>query len=642
MKKIVIYILLGILPYLFYAQEKKTSKADKAYETYAFISAIDSYEGLLKKGLSSREIYQRLGNSNYLNANYQDASKWYLKLLELDNDSISADYYFKYAQSLKSLSNYIESNKWMEVFAKKANKDDIRKTIFEKDKNYISTILNESGKYQIKQLSINSKGSDFGAAFYLDNLVFASTRNKSLTSKHIHEWNEKGFLDLFTIPLGDDDIKNVELLDKKINTKYHESTSVFSKDGKTIYFTRNNYKEGKYKRDKKGVIRLKIYSAKYVDDKWTDIKELPFNNDSYSIAHPALSADEKRLYFISDRPDSFGESDIYYVEIIGADAYGKPINLGNTINTKNRETFPFISNNGQLYFSSDGHLGLGGLDVFKVDLTKGTIPNAVTNVGAPINGIQDDFSFIIDDSTRKGYFTSNRKGGTGGDDIYGLEQLEFTQEEKDSISISLQDFNGIAMADTTVVLSDEDGNTIEEIKTNEEGEYTFTNVSSKKKYTVTVKNNDFTEVFTIDPSEDSNRKRILEIPKEAFKVGDDLKKILQISEIYFESNSSYITSINAGAKMARLMRMMQHFPNMKIEVRSHTDSKGTKEYNKWLSDRRAKRIRDYLVDYGIDANRIDGKGYGESKLLMNCTINRCSEKEHSLNRRSEFIVVSND
>ncbi len=279
----------------------------------------------------------------------------------------------------------------------------------------------ESERFIVKFLNINSEYSEYAPSFYDGELVFASSRNISSISKTFDEQNDQPFLDLY-ITAKKSDKQKAKKLKGGVNTKFHESSAVFSKDKKTVYFTRNNYSNKVPKRNTKGTVLLKIYSANYDEGKWKNVVELPFSSDEYSIAHPALSPDGKFLYFASDMPGSFGESDLYVVEIKEDGSFSAPKNLGGQINTDGRETFPYISDRGKLFFASDGHKGLGGLDIFMAlpDQNKDIM---VYNLEEPINSPHDDFTFIINEENEIGFFASNRKGGKDNDDIYGFRQL---------------------------------------------------------------------------------------------------------------------------------------------------------------------------------------------------------------------------
>ncbi|EMY3484293.1 PD40 domain-containing protein, partial [Flavobacterium psychrophilum] len=253
---------------------------------------------------------------------------------------------------------------------------------------------------------------------------FASSRDHVGLVKSSSKWTEEAFTDLYAADKSEDGtLSNPKKFSNSVNSKFHEDSPVFTNDMKTVYFTRNNYKDGKTGKDDRKVILLKLYKATLIEGKWQDITELPFNSDQYSVAHPALSPDNKTLYFASNMPGSKGQSDIFAVSIISDNTYGTPVNLAK-INTEGRETFPFVTSDNELYFASDGHQGLGGLDIFATKLTKSGLPGQVINVGAPVNGPMDDFSFMIEKPSRTGYFSSNREGGLGLDDIYYFKENE--------------------------------------------------------------------------------------------------------------------------------------------------------------------------------------------------------------------------
>lgn len=409
--------------------QQHVKRADLKYNDLAYIEAIDSYERLLKMGYTNKEIYLKLGNANYYNAHYKEAKDWYEKLLTVQGMDTVNEYVYRYAQTLKSTGNYEEADQWMDKLARQYS-NDLRFKKFKERNDYLSRIRRSSGMYGITSLPINSSKSEFAPSLYGNRLIFSSAKDKHQLTKISHNWNNQPFLDLYEAQFLNDSVMTGEVkkFGKNLNKKTHESSTAFTKDGKTIYFTRNNSKNGKFQRDKSGLSRLKIFKATLVDGKWDNVQELPFNGDSYSVANPALSPDEKLLFFSSDMPGSYGGSDIYKVDILEDGTYGKPQNLGPDINTEARETFPFITMTNELYFSSDGHPGLGGLDVFMSPLS-GQHKGEVTNLGEPINSTQDDFSLTFDDTGQKGYFASNRDGGLGYDDIYAFEYLGITIEE---------------------------------------------------------------------------------------------------------------------------------------------------------------------------------------------------------------------
>lgn len=618
-------------------EERVKAKADERYDEYSFSPAIDIYKKVLDKGYTSSDLLKRLGNSYYFNAKYEEAANVYQKLVESYPDDIEADYFFRYAQSLKTLGKYDKSVEVMQKFKQMASTLEV-----DFDADYLEKIEANSGRYEIEPFQYNSKYSDFAASFYEEGLIFASDRDTGNLARYRHTWNAKDFLDLYKVDA--DSISNgtVVKLQGDVNTRLHESTSVVTKDGTTIYFTRNNFLDGKKFKDEKGVIRLKIYSADLIEGEWTNIVELPFNNDSYSVAHPVLSPDEKRLYFVSDMPGSYGESDIFMTEIIGDGTYGPVVNLGKNINTGARETFPFITPDGVLYFSSDGHSGLGGLDVFATKIAFDEYDQPIVNVGRPVNGPTDDFAFIIDNEKKEGYFSSDREGGLGEDDIYRFSEknplvLDCIQEVTGTVRDRI---SNEVLAGATVKIIDEENKEVSTTITDAKGNYVLQLDCSKGNFVRASRDGYVPAEEYLTKS--YGKPRIVDFYLERDVVtggfGDDLAKLLQLSTIYFDLNK-YDIRPDAEIEIQKVIVAMEKYPSLKIKVNSHTDSRGNDAYNLWLSKKRAESTVAYMISKGISKERLQGEGYGETRLVNECSNGTpCSKDKHQLNRRSEFII----
>src|SRR5690606_35423594 len=338
-------------------QLRTKERADLRYDEYSFSPAIDIYKKVMEKGFVSADLLKRLGDSYYYNAKYKEASEIYKKMEEAYLDEMEVEDIFKYAQSLKTIGNYGEANRLMRQFKEMT-------TVHLKfDEDYMDRIEENSGRYTLSNFEHNSKYSDFAPSFYRDGLIIASDRDTGNLARYRHTWNAHDLLDLYKVNVDEASQNRAVKLSGEVNSRLHESSLVVTKDSTTLYFTRNNFLDRR-KEDKDGIIRLKIYKAENINGYWTNIEELPINSDSYSVAHPMLSPDEKKLYFASDMPGSLGKSDLFVTDIIGDGTYGPIVNLGHNINTMGRETFPFITDDGILYFSSNGHQGLGGLDIF--------------------------------------------------------------------------------------------------------------------------------------------------------------------------------------------------------------------------------------------------------------------------------------
>ena len=399
------------------------TKANNEYERYAYIDAIKTYERMFERGYKSPDMLLKLANSYYFNGNLENAAKYYKELF-IGDPIVTAECYYRFAQSLKSIKEYEMADEMIVKFNKESG-NDLRAKLALSQKDYLSVIRKNSGRYSIENAGINSKYSDYGSSYYKGNLVFTSARNIGRSKNSRDPWTGEGFTNLYQSTITSDGaLKNVRKAFENLKTKFHESTPVFTKDGNTVYFTRNNFNDGKRGKDADKTTLLKVYKATLNKDKWENVTELPFNSNDYSVAHPALSADNKTLFFASNMPGTIGQSDIFKVRINDDGTYGLPENLGDVINTEGRESFPFITENNELYFASDGHPGLGGMDIFVSKAREGGRFNEVINVGEPLNSPKDDFGLLFDTKTKIGYVTSNRDGGVGGDDIYKVKEIK--------------------------------------------------------------------------------------------------------------------------------------------------------------------------------------------------------------------------
>lgn len=627
-----------------FAQEenKLVTKANENYESYSFSPAIDIYKRILDKGYVSADLLKKIGNSYYFNAKYEEASAMYKRLVENYGSETTPEYYFRYAQTLKSLGDYESSNVAMNSFIA-ATGDDGRASAFKSEKDYLKDIKKNSGRYKLSPFEYNSPYSDFAPSFYNDGVIFSSDRDTGNLARYRSTWNSKDFLDLYKVNVDSLSMNHVTKFGDKVNTRLHESTSITTKDGKTLYFTRNNFNDGKYVKDDKGVIRLKIFRAKLLDGIWSNIKELPFNNDSYSVAHPALSADQNTLYFASDMPGTRGESDIFKVSVNDDGSFGTPVNLGSSINTESRETFPFVTSEDILYMSSDGHPGLGGLDVFATNISDGKLDGIVANVGEPVNSKMDDFTFVFKEDTRTGYFASNRAGGEGADDIYAiLETIPLALECNQEITGTVRDkITNAVLVGATVKVIDENNEEIFSTITDSEGNYTLSIDCNKGNFVRAMTQGYVPSEEYLEKSD--SKPKIIDFYLERDTVtagfGDDLAKLLQLSTIYFDFDK-YNIRADSEIEVEKVIAAMEKYPSLKIKVNSHTDSRGRDSYNLSLSQKRAESTVNYMIAKGIAKERIQGQGYGETKLINKCSNGvKCAAVDHELNRRSEFIIL---
>lgn len=642
--KIIYLLFVCITSLSMYSQKSKEAKADKAYDKLAYADAVKTYERVVAKGYKSQDLLQKLGNAYYFKADLINAEKWYTELFAY-SQNIDPEYYYRYAQSLKEIKDYSKADAMMVKF-NEFKKNDLRARLALNQKDYLAQIRKNSGRYIVENAGINSKYSDFGSAFFNNKIVFASARDTGNFSNRRHSWTGEGFTNLYKADIiTEGSLTAADRFQSEINSKFNESTPVFTKDGKTVYFTRNNYLNGKKGEDSQKTTLLKLYSATLEGKKWTNIKELSFNSNNYSVAHPALSDDEHTLYFASDMPGTLGQSDLYKIAINTDGTFGAPINLGNKINTEGRETFPMITSDGELYFASDGYPGLGGLDIFVSKINNNGNYSDVINLGEPVNSSYDDFGFLINDKTRYGYFTSNREGGKGSDDIYKFKETKKLvyncQQNLSGLVVDKQ--TSLPIADAKVTLLDSNFNAIKEVISDMQGKFDYGLKDCKDVFYIKVEKQNFDTTQTKEIIIKDNEASFVEIPldksSKIIEKGNDLMKLYDINIIYFDL-SKYNIRPDAEVELAKILDVLEQHPRMKIDIRSHTDSRQSAEKNRVLSQNRANSTMAWLVKHGIDKNRLTAKGFGESQLLNKCADGvNCTEEEHQANRRSEFIVT---
>jgi outer membrane protein OmpA-like peptidoglycan-associated protein len=530
-----------------------------------------------------------------------------------------------------------------------------------------------SGKYSdVKSLEINTKNSDFGPSYLGENqLVFASPKKGFRVIRDVWEQNGQRFLELYTGTINNEtgEISDQQKLKGEVNSRYHEAQVAFTKDGKTVYFTRDNYYNKILGVSNTGFTNLAMFKASINSDgEWINIIPMPFNNVEYSVGHPALSDDGKTLYFASDMPGSLGETDIFKVDV-NLSGFGNPTNLGEKVNSTAKDWFPFVDGE-VLYFTSDRTGGKGGSDVYASKLV-GFTPQPIL-LNEPINSSNDDFAFVINSETRKGYFSSNREGGKGDDDIYSfLEEAPIEFKCKQLITGEVRDKNTTdLLPGTEVVLSDKDGNVLETQIVKEDAVFSF-EVMCETEYKLEGKKTNYTpqaKGFTTDNEADKENKLLIllgtgdiDFVTDGNRTGEDQEDIkpeglpdvlpdeivrlragtyaVNIDPIYFDFNSSYLNK-QAKTELQKVVDLMNQYPKMIIESASHTDSRGLDGYNGWLSDRRAKSTVNYIIERGIDPTRITGKGYGSTQLINQCERGiDCTEAQHAANRRTEFVII---
>jgi len=597
MEKLYILFTIALLSsFILIAQNKDTKKADKHFLRFEYVDAAEDYLDLVQDKKGSTYVYSRLADCYYNIFNTREAERWYAKALAGSEDP---ELIYKYSQMLKANGKFNQSNEWMRKFSA-SRPEDIRALAFKSNPNYLAKILDKRKKFNVQNLEINSQNSDFGGTLLNGKLYIVSARNNA---RKTYGWNEEPFLDILEIPVRTDGVYgDAYLLGDKINTKFHEGTVAFSPDGETMYFSRESFSENLYEKDsitnnKFGVMNL--FKATKTYGLWDNVKPLPFNSSKYNTSGPSMNKDGKTLYFHSDMPGGFGLADIYKVEIKTDGTYGEPVNLGQKVNTKGQERFPFDGSDGNLYFSSDGHLGLGGLDVFFTKEIDGKMA-PVRNIGIPVNSSADDFAFTIYDYG-EGYVSSNRMGGRGSDDIYSIKKLQPICDVLIAANI-IDAKTASPLIGASATLYDSQGNTLSTKVTDDYGIAEFV-IECNEDIEIEASFNDY-ESYKIALEGIRNEEISIDIalePIEKLIVEDRI----DLNPIYFDFDKSNITA-KAAFELDKLVLIMNKYPDLVVVATSHTDRRGPTSYNMRLSNGRAKTTVQYVISKGIEASRISG------------------------------------
>ncbi|MDN5200193.1 OmpA family protein [Fulvivirgaceae bacterium BMA10] len=699
-------------------QSSLIQSGDDHYNKLEYKAATKDYEKFLSgksdfiTKLKLAHCYEKLNNPEKTVYWYQRATK--LKPLK-SSDKL------KLAIALTEIGNYDEAVYWFEVYNKEVPHDHIAI-------NYIKAINNleqfyaNTHKYKVNKLTFNGQYADFSPTYYGEGIIFVSARSQKLFSNNLHLWDQTPFLDLFYY---NESTNTVEPFNKKINSAYHEGPVTFFEGGGKILFTRNSYYKGKTTRGEDGTLRLQLYQADLINGKWSGIKAFPYNNENYSVGHPTILHSGKILYFVSDQPGGMGETDIYR-SVLGEDgSWSEPENVGDKINTKGKEMFPFLHDERTLYFASDGLGGLGGLDIFEAHLDRAGNVIWVKNIGSPINSNRDDFGLILDQKKQSGYFSSNRKGGQGGDDIYhvkifnrdilvkgivvdklskqplagvrlkvmendiennfmltsddGLFEFSVEPEElyrlafkklqyksvKDSLStaglkpgttlnlmiemektsylvnaVAFQKETFLPIKDKNVVITllNETTGTLDSLHSDPDGEVELV-VQPESDYLLKAEKNNYFTLSRRFSTRDVHKPTTFEIELPMQEIV--LDRPIKIENIYYDFNKWLIRK-DALPELEKLLQLLMDNPTLRIELSSHTDSRGEDAYNMELSQKRAESVVNYLVSRGVSKQRLTAKGYGETRLLNYCSgFVDCDEADHQINRRTEFTVIGN-
>lgn len=631
MKKIILFAI-SAATLISSCSERYYKKGSKHYDKYEYTNAIHDLEHY-QSAHDKLDARVKLANSYRMIYDMPNAEKWYSTVV--DQPGSEPSNMFFYAKALMVMEKYDDAKKWFKKYLQVVPDDFVAEMLLASC-NSVDQFRKDTTLFTVKEANIPEMATSFAQVPYGKGIMFTGDKfnyDPSLINMDIYNWTGRSYLDIYyTAKDNSGKWLSPMLLKGNVNGQFHEGPACFTKDGNVVYFTRSNYsKKHKLGHSSKQENNLKIFRAELVGDKWTNLTELPFNSDEYSCGHPNLSPDGKTLYFISDMPGGTGGTDIYKSEFDGK-TWGKPINLGNVINTSGNEMFPYMHSDGTFYFSSDAHNNLGGLDVFMTSYD-GTKWLQVENLNYPLNTSRDDFAYTLSADGKTGYVSSNR-------DNYEDKIFEITKNEPTfilsghvsqkgnsrSIDSAVVEVYNITNKTRQILLTDPSGNY--KIKLGTKSEYEV-KCWKPMYFTITKPQN----VCTIGKKYSENMT--------ANFILDEIiiEKPIVLENIYYDLDKWFIRP-DAAMELDRLVNVMEKNPKIQIELSSHTDSRAGDQYNMILSDKRAKAAVQYIISKGVDAKRMKWKGYGETKLVNKCKNDvPCTEEEHQQNRRTEFKVI---
>lgn len=687
---LLILIALFFRPGWLAAQDKDSPELKKGVEAYNalhYLSAIKYFEQALEIDPGNILAMEMIASAYRNVRNYPSAERWYRELSK--QKTLKPVWALNFAEALANLGNYEESEKWYRKYFELEPSD---KRGFSFASANLESFSAAGRLWQVAPVNINTGASEYAPIYYKGGLVFVSNRNPGRIRRNVFGWDQTPFSDLYRVDslarveslspeqytadttarrrsryryndddteLSSNDSRTIGHLSKEflntvgtddqslayrlkggVNSKFHEGPAVLLPDGNLI-FTRNNFFQGRNGKSSKGIHKLQLFST--VNRDWKKLTAFPFNSDEYSTGHPAVNKDGTILVFASDMPGGFGGSDLYYSVRIGNGQWGRPVNLGNRINTAGNELFPYFSPENKLLFSSTGHPGLGGLDIFEMELKDLKPIGIPKNIGAPFNSQADDFGIILNSDRRSGYFSSNRNGD---DDIF-----HFTRQlNKVSLLGTVVDArNGLPLSGVSVFLHS--NSETDTLQVSRKGEF-FKVLELNTDYEISSQRTGYTgnRIFfntNVNFKNDTTFKVTLKMntagaaQQWVLANCDSLKTAYYIPEIYYDLDK-YDIRPDARPVLDRLFELMRKNPAISIITSSHCDSRASREYNRRLSMQRGRSVRNYLVAKGISSSRIQVEYYGKSRLINRCKEDvPCSEEDQQLNRRTEFDIVLN-
>ena len=526
------------------------------------------------------------------------------------------------------------------------------------------------------QKAINSAGTEFGTTYWNNNVVYLKSRPRQ---KILDKKTKETYYDLYIADVNKiSALVNSKPISTTINSEYHEGPATFTSDGNTIYFTRVDYVQGQFNLSKEKEVQLKIFESKFENGSWVKPQRSSFNADQIASAHPSISADASYIIFASDRPEGYGKMDLYVSFNINGQ-WSLPSNLGPKINSVGNDWFPFIASTGHLIYASDGKSDSKGIDIYISSIIEEEWITP-TRLPYPINTRYDDFSLIIDKKATSGYFSSNRPGGLGKDDIFGFNSLvslyTLSSQDYNDVTLNIKDaISGNPMSNVVInyspisdeqitqfdrdIFSSPSNQQTKKTQSDDKGHASLTLFEGFTLVDINHKGKDPWQIILSNHGNEKNidillKDVVIELPAEPQivyiekevpatevirNVKVDVGAVIVFDNIYYDYNSDVLTT-GAKRELDVLLDVMKNNPNIKIQLSAHTDSRGQAEYNIELSERRALNAKSYLVSKGIPSNQIVAVGYGENQLRNHCADGvQCSEAEHIYNRRTEVKIL---
>ncbi len=625
-------------------EDDKTPKVLKSYiEDQNYALAIQDIEKELSSNPDAADLNYFAGESYRKLGRPKEAIPYYEKAFEgnYDNEELSINY----ALVLKSTEAYEKAKSVLESYVQVSSVEIYKERAQQELKNLakLDSISLNVRNVDLKGLSVNSENAEYSPYFFNNELYFASARETSMFERY-----DQPYSDIYKVSISklEAESNSVTMLPASINSaEVNEGSIAFSPDGNTMVFAKGNPD------DKRGRRSVDLFISTKKNDKWSNAVSMPINNANAWDSSPTFNQSGQTIYFASDRPGGFGGSDIYRATLNARGRWADVTNMGEDINTAGDEMFPYVAPDNKLYFASDGHAGFGLLDLFAAENKGGVV--TISNLGPSFNSPADDFGLIYSDYPFEGFFTSNREGGLGSDDLYSFVD---NSSDLKSITYALRgttyqrnpDSTQAILGDVRVKLLDPNGEIVDDVLSSRAGTYSFP-VEAEKEYTLIGERNGFftvRKIFTTIGEGIPQEELVERFKEKVFNEDVTLDPIvldasIVLDNIYYDLSSAEIRS-DAAVELDKLVQLLLDNPEIKIELSSHTDARADDDFNQDLSQRRAQSAVDYIASKGISVSRLVAKGYGESQLINGCTNDRiaeCSEEQHQQNRRTEFKVI---